>query len=521
MDIKKEISPREERIRKITNLYYSRKDVQEAIFGFSKNREISPRYFEGFGKRPDSLQYPSDVLSLAKKGATSFHCSEELWSDPMELSTEMSLEKANELRIGWDLLIDIDCPWIDGSKYAAIAIRNVFKRHKVNAVSVKFSGSKGFHILVPFKTFPKEIAGVQTKNLFPELPRKLVAYLRFEAGKELERVIPQDFINRIMEKTEVKRGLKCNSCGEVAREMVFVDFFCPRCKIGEQRRMDISQEKKLNCSHCNNSYEIQNSLQSFVCEKCRKNSIEEPNSFSKYESADMFEIMGLDLVLVSPRHLFRMPYSLHEKTSLSSIVIDASELEKFDMTDAYPMRVKIKNFMPDASEGECKEFVREALDWYSNSNQEVDKKIEGKYSDFKPIVLKNLDEEEFPPCVKKILNGLEDGKKRALFVLINLFRSVGMEKERMEELIFSWNLKNTPSLKKGYVQSQLAWAYKRKPILPPNCREFYSNMNVCFPDNFCSQIKNPVNYVVRRNYLKNNIEKNSNKFKKSKQLKRV
>jgi len=48
-------SVKEQRIRKITHLYYSNPEIKKAIFEFSKNREISPRYFEGFGKRPDSF----------------------------------------------------------------------------------------------------------------------------------------------------------------------------------------------------------------------------------------------------------------------------------------------------------------------------------------------------------------------------------------------------------------------------------------------------------------------------------
>ena len=73
-----EKSLNEQRIRKITQLYYSRPDIQKVIFEFSNNREICPRYFEGFGKRPDSFQYLGDIFGLIKKGATSLHCSEEL-----------------------------------------------------------------------------------------------------------------------------------------------------------------------------------------------------------------------------------------------------------------------------------------------------------------------------------------------------------------------------------------------------------------------------------------------------------
>jgi len=43
-----------------------------------------------FGKRPDVLQYPADVLELVKQGATSFHASEELWRNPLLLAPSMS-----------------------------------------------------------------------------------------------------------------------------------------------------------------------------------------------------------------------------------------------------------------------------------------------------------------------------------------------------------------------------------------------------------------------------------------------
>ncbi|MEM4625787.1 MAG: hypothetical protein QXJ28_03430, partial [Candidatus Pacearchaeota archaeon] len=72
---------KEERVRKNAVLYYSRKDIIEIIFKFSKNREVVPKYYDFFGKRPDVLNYPSDIISFVKKGATSFHCSEELWED--------------------------------------------------------------------------------------------------------------------------------------------------------------------------------------------------------------------------------------------------------------------------------------------------------------------------------------------------------------------------------------------------------------------------------------------------------
>ncbi|MEK6758007.1 MAG: DNA primase small subunit domain-containing protein, partial [Nanoarchaeota archaeon] len=367
---------KEQRIRKITQLYYSRKDVQKAMFEFSKNREISPRYFDGFGKRPDSFQYLNDISELAKKGATSFHCSEELWQDPMKIVTGMSQEQLNEIRIGWDLLIDIDSKYIDYSKISAKIIIEFLNFHQLKNIGIKFSGSKGFHIIIPWKAFPKEINGVETSKMFPEYPRIITQY--------------------IIEKTKDKLIEKIT---------------------------DLSR----------------------------------PNKYVKDFQAPK-EVMP-DLVLVSPRHLFRMPYSLHEKTSLASVVLNPDELENFQLKDADPMKIKIKNFMPDSEEGEASELLREAFDWYNvNKPKEEREKTTGQFAEYKPIQLKNISDENFPPCVQKIFQGIPDGKKRAVFVLINLFRSIGMDKDEMEKRIYEWNKKNNPPLREGYIVSQLSWA---------------------------------------------------------------
>ena len=76
-----------------------------------------------------------------------------------------------------------------------------------------------------------------------------------------------------------------------------------------------------------------------------------------------------------------MPYSLHEKTALASIVIDKKEIADFDLKDADPMKLspdKIKNFMPEAEEGEAAELLTQALDWAKQNqieNPEENKKI--------------------------------------------------------------------------------------------------------------------------------------------------
>ena len=403
------------------------------------------------------------------------------------------------------MLIDIDCKWFEYSKLAADSIVKVLKSYGMNNVGVKFSGSKGFHILIPWIAFPKELGGVKTKNMFPDLPRKIVNFIRFKAEAEMKKKLPDDFYSQF-KGINIKKGVKCNKCSEIVKEYEIVEFFCDSCCVGEEHKLEVGDEKEIKCSNCKRVLSRKNIEHFYECENCQLNSRNNPNSFSSSVEIDLFELMGLDLVLVSSRHLFRMPYSLHEKTALSSVVIDSDKILDFQMKDASPMNVVVRDFVPNCMEGEASELVMQALDWDSERPKEEKRKSFEKFENYKKIELKDLDENQFPPCINKILNGMEDGKKRGLFVLINLFRSVGMSKEEVEERINKWNVKNTPSLKRGYVKMQIDWAFSRNPIMPQNCKEFYQALGVCSPDNFCKFVKNPVNYVIKKNF-KQNVKK--------------
>ena len=219
--------------------------------------------------------------------------------------------------------------------------------------------------------------------------------------------------------------------------------------------------------------------------------------------------MGLDIILVSPRHLFRMPYSLHEKTSLVSVVLNKNEIKGFQPKDADYLMVKVKNFMPNSKEGEANELLLQALDWYEANRHSSE--IKKKSFDYKMIKIENISENMFPPTIKKILRGLSDGRKRALFILINLFRSVGMNKNEIEKRIYEWNEKNKVPLKEGYVKSQISWSHRNKIVLPPNFdKDYYSGIGI-LPTQEEMRYKNPVNYILRKNSQFNKTTRN---FKK-------
>ncbi|GIU68589.1 MAG: hypothetical protein KatS3mg001_439 [Candidatus Pacearchaeota archaeon] len=406
-----------EKIKRVALIYYSRPEVQEAIFNFSKNREFIPKYFDIFGKRPDSLQYKGDIFEFVKKGATSFHCSQELWKNPLDLSTEKTEKELNEMRIGWDLVLDVDSKYFDYSKILAELIIEVLRFYGVNNFLLKFSGSKGFHIIIPWKAFPEELNGIKTKDMFPEWPRIITKFLIETTKPKLTERISKllNLSKHVLDREAIKKVMP-------------------------------------------------------------------------------------DLILVSSRHLFRAPYSLHEKTMLASVVINPEEIKNFDLKDANPLNLKIKkfnDFNQNVKEGEAKKLLIEALDFFKSENPDFSLEKNEKTEDFRKIKIEKLSEEILPPTIKKILQGMEDGRKRSLFILINFFRAIGLEKNEIENIIFEWNKRNKVPLKTGYIKAQLSWSYRNKIVPPPNYdKDYYLGIGI-IPTEEEMRLKNPVNFVSR------------------------
>jgi len=388
-------------------------------------------------------------------------------------------KKAKNILFNYEQLFDSDM--------SVVEIKEIQKKNKVLVYDVSVeeteaffgnyypvllhnSGSKGFHIIIPWKAFPKEINNVQAKNKFPEWPRIITRYIMDRTREELTQRI-----NDLRYK---------DIYGSISKYIKRDD--------GSRNVFDITPEIKLSGSA---ALKIRYDLE----------------GIGKDEKSYNKEVIP-DLVLVSPRHLFRAPYSLHEKTALASVVLDIEEIQNFDMKDADPMKAKIKNFIPNVEEGEAKELLVQALDWHKDNNPEEEEKEKRKDGDFKTIKISNLSEDNLPPCIKKILSGLSDGRQRSVFVLISLFRSIGMDRDELEKRIYDWNEKNTPPLKSGIIKNQLTVAYKGKPLMSPNCKEYYQGIGVCAPDNFCRLIKNPVNYIVKKTF--NSTKKESNTKKK-------
>lgn len=524
-----ERSLKEKRIREITLIYYSRPDIKKALFDFSINRECVPRYFEGFGKRPDSFQYENDILEHVRKGATSFHCSEELWSDPLEISTEMTRPEFDELRSGWDLLLDIDSPYFDYSKTYAEILVKVLKKFNVENIGVKFSGSKGFHVIIPWKSFPKEVYGQKTKDMFPEWPRIICLFLTETIKKELDDALYEkfeqgeslkDLAEKMGKSEEDLVSTECLSCHKPALKKELVTWTCPNCRNEVVMIRKTKRIPKCPNEDCRKDLVETSVKESFACDFCNINSLKNPELFKKIIKMKHIEA---DLILVASRHLFRMPYSLHEKTSLASVVVDKDKIKDFSLLDAKPFKVTVKNFYPEPRPEEAKTLLLSALDWKEqndklensiqesisssdiNKSPDKTKTSKDKKDNLQKIQIQNPQENIYPPCIRILMKGLkQDGRKRGLFILINFFKSLGVSDTELEKRVYDWNNKNAIPLKKGYIMSQLTWYKRNKSLMPPNCdKPNYKDLAICKPDELCKSIKNPVNYAVKKYFRSN------------------
>ncbi|MDD5181875.1 MAG: hypothetical protein PHC66_01740 [Candidatus Nanoarchaeia archaeon] len=409
--------------------YYSSDSVKDRIIAAAKQREVVARFNDKVGARPDVLSYNADIAELVKKGATSFHASLERWSNPMNLAAAKTKKDLDTIRTGWDFIIDIDTKQVEYAKICAKLLCDALEFHSVSNYSIKFSGGTGFHIGIPFESFPREINGSQTALQFPEGARMIAAYLK--------QMIRQTLADKILEFEDIKQI--CRRTGKQFKELVAEGEFDP------------------------------------------------------------YKVLEIDTIAISSRHLMRMPYVFNEKTWKISIPLRKKDLDSFkpEMADARNVTTEL-GYLDKFKKDEARQLFIEAFDW--NMKEQLEKNEDIIKKEFE-LPKEAIPAEFFPPCIKNIYNGMEEGRKRALFILINFLRSCGWGREAIEADVLKWNQKNPKPLAEGYVRGQLGWHGKLKDkYLPPACtnENFYKDIGICRPDTFCANIKNPVVYPFRR-----------------------
>lgn len=393
--------------------YYSDDRIASEIFLHSKGREVAGALMDGsYDKRPNMLQFKNDISQMARKGITSFHYSVERWSNPMAIAAG----NQGGLRTGWDMVIDIDSKLsLNESKTCARIVCDSLGKYGIKNHTVKFSGRRGFHIILPWEMFPKDVDYVQTSFKYPEIPRIIAGFMRDSIKDRL--------MKELLPIKEVRES-------------------------GEKN----------------------------------------PFRFVEVEKD------------WGSRHMFRAPYSFNEKTWLVSLPINPRDIERFEPESASHQKVlqmgKHESIMTGEKD-EAANLLLEAMDWNAANKKEEVKKKPVKRMDGR------ISEEFFPPCIKIILSGMKDGRKRSIFTLINFLKKSNWKWGEIEQKVYEWNDKNSPPLPRSVVASQLKHAERREASPPANCSSdmYYADIGICAPDEICGvpiKIKNPINYPYKR-----------------------
>ncbi|MBI2583602.1 MAG: hypothetical protein HYW25_02955 [Candidatus Aenigmarchaeota archaeon] len=394
--------------------YYSRKDVAEVICAAARGREAVGAYHgRGYDSRPNIIQYPSDVTQLARKGISSFHISVEKWQNAMQLSAERDY---SQLRTGWDLLIDIDSnAGMEAAKIAALVVCDFLDKNGVRGYGIKFSGSRGFHICIPWNAFPEEVDFKPLAKDYPETARIIIGYMKDRIKDTLMRALLEKMPGRLLGDAITARD--------------------------------------------------------------------------PYKAVEIEKDWG-------PRHLFRAPYSLNEKTWYVSVPLIMQELKSFHVSMANTLTVNAdRKFFPENADAE--KLLVKALDWHAF----IKKQEEMKKPALKEERRGKAPEQYFPPCINAILQGLSEGRKRSVFTLATFLHSVGWDWDEIEKHLDDWNERNRPPLPRNYIKSQLNWhKHQKRQINAPNCYNdhFLKSIGMCQGELQCKIAKNPMNYPFRR-----------------------
>lgn len=420
--------------------FYSKKNVQKEIIKLAQNREVAVKFGDkGYGKRPDILEYENDILELAKNGATSFHVSLERFKDPLKLKTGMPQKEHEELRSGFDIIIDLDTKIFEISKICAYLVVECLKFHNVKNTCVKFSGNNGLHIGIPFESFPDYINNKEVKLLFPEGIRVVNSYIKNFIHEHLKA--------KILDSYNVE-------------------------DLSKLLNKEVNQLKENNAFNPFSVIEIDSVL------------ISNRHMFRSVYSIN--EKSGLVSIPIEIKDILKFKR-------------EDAEINKVENTTGF---LEFKGNEKDGTELLIQAFdwySRNLSKKEISSKQENILAKEKREYEIPKIAIK---EDFFPPCVKLLLNGVQsDGRKRTIFILINFLKKMGWSLDQIQARLLEWNKLNYEPLREGYIISQISW-HKRQTqdILPPNCDNpsYYKDMLVCQPDFWCKNIKNPVQQVMKK-----------------------
>jgi len=233
---------------------------------------------------------------------------------------------------------------------------------------------------------------------------------------------------------------------------------------------------------------------------------------SEIAEFDAFNLVGIDTILITSRHLYRQVYSINEKSGLVSIPINPHKVLAFDRRIAkVELKIVSKYKFLDreaaiAAPGEATELLVHAYDFVSEikrdeeaSQFQADMKKKEKAAQYADLTEK-IPPEFFPPQITKMLGPLQDGKKRAMFILINFLRCTGYAPAEIEAMLRAWNEKHPEPIRETFFRGQLKSGLENPQIIPPQNYDpqVYTAITGLPIEPAEARMRNPVAYAKAR-----------------------
>ena len=103
----------------------------------------------------------------------------------MQLKSEIPKQEMDDLRKGFDFIIDIDAKAkLKHAQVAAIKVYEFLQSFGITP-TVKFSGSRGFHLAVSGNAFPSKIDFKDISQKYPDVPQTIANFIRERIRDEL------------------------------------------------------------------------------------------------------------------------------------------------------------------------------------------------------------------------------------------------------------------------------------------------------------------------------------------------
>ena len=147
--------------------------ILEAISAWLYGREL---WLGDGSPRPLKAENEQELKTLIDRYGSDdifpIFLSVEVFSDPLKLNKS----SAEHLRVSWDFFLDIDSEKFDYTKRAAKKLLKLLEYFNIGSYILKFSGRRGFHLLIPGLCFDIFRPG-EFKYGYPKLPLMVAKFL--------------------------------------------------------------------------------------------------------------------------------------------------------------------------------------------------------------------------------------------------------------------------------------------------------------------------------------------------------